>query len=146
MSLVAGDRLQGYTTTPTASYLSVQEASQSVSNAIDLNATLAGLVVNVKEDEAGRAVYVGTPDVTQVKNILNQILGSNAPVTVEYDPGSGSLLSGRFRNEGRMRAGDAIFAKHYTADSPPVHNGDGLYTAGFGAKEKAGEQGSQAIR
>jgi hypothetical protein len=145
LSLVAGDRLQGYTTTPTASYLSVQEASQSVSNAIESNATLAGLVVNVKEDEAGRAVFVGTPDVTQVKNILNQMLGPNAPVTVEYDPGGGSLLSGRFRNEGRMRAGDAIFAKHYTADSPPVHNGNGLCTAGFGAKEKAGEQGGQAI-
>lgn len=145
LSLVADDRLQIYPTTPTASYISVQETSQLVSNAIESNTTLRGLVVSVSEDEAGKAVYVGTPDVAQVKSILNNMLGSNAPITVEYDPGGGSLLSGRFRNVGRMRAGDAIFAKDYTADYPSQHKGNHMCTAGFGAKDKAGERGGQAI-
>jgi hypothetical protein len=36
-----------------------------------------------------------------------------------------------------MRAGDGIFTKHYTAEG--IHNGNSLCTAGFGAKERAGE-------
>ena len=144
LSLVGNDRLQVYSTTPTVSYISVKAASQSVSDAIDSNATLRESVINVKEDEAGGAVYVGTPNVAEVESILDQMLGPNAPVTVEYDPGGGSLLSGRFRNAGRMRAGDGIFIKHYTADYPAVHDGNHLCTAGYGAKEKAGERGGQA--
>ena len=145
LSLVGNDRLQVYSTTPTVSYISVKAASQSVSDAIDSNATLRESVINVKEDEAGGAVYVGTPNVAEVESILDQMLGPNAPVTVEYDPGGGSLMSGRFRNAGRMRAGDGIFIKHYTADYPAVHDGNHLCTAGYGAKEKAGERGGQAI-
>lgn len=145
LSLVAGERLQVYPTTPTASYISVQESSQSLSDAIESNGTLGKLVVSVSTDEAGIAVHVGTPDVAQVESILDQTLGPDAPITVEYDPGGGSLLSGRFRNEGRMRAGDAIFTRDYTFDYPPIHEGNTMCTAGFGAKDKAGELGGQAI-
>ncbi len=144
LPLVAGERLQVYPTTPTVSYLSVQEASQSVSSAIESNSTLRELVVNVSEDEAGKSVRVGTPNVAQVESILHEMLGPNAPVTVEYDAGSGSLLGGRFRNEGRMRAGDAILSKFYNVTQPPKQV-NGYCTAGFGAKDKAGEHGGQAI-
>jgi tripartite motif-containing protein 71 len=143
LSLIGGERLQVYPTTPTASYLSVRAASQSVSNAIDSNSILRELVVDVEEDEAGKVVRIGTPNVTQVQGILNQTLGSNAPIAVEYDAGGGGLLSGRFRNEGRMRAGDAIFTRHYTAEG--VHDGNRPCTAGFGAKDKAGEVGGQVV-
>lgn len=136
LPLVAGDRLQVYPTIPTVSYLSVREASQSVSNAIESNATLGELVVNVKEDEAGKAVRIGTPDIAQVESILDQMLGPNAPIIVEYDAGGGSPLSGRFRNSGRMRAGDYIISRHYKND---VHAANEDCTAGFGAKDKAGE-------
>lgn len=145
LSLVAGNRLQVYTTIPTASYVSVREASQSVADAIASNPTLKELVVNVSDSEAGNAVHVGTPSVGQVESILDQTLGSNAPVAVEYDSGGGELLSGRFRNEGRMRAGDAIFIKHYTYDYPSIHDGNNMCTAGFGAKDTAGERAGQEI-
>ena len=143
LSLVAGERLQAYPTTPTTSYLSVRAASQSVSNAIDSSSTLRELVVDVKEDEAGKAVRVGTPNVAQVKSILDQMLGTTAPVVVEYDARDGTTLSGRFRKDGRMRAGDAIFSRHYTAEG--VHNGNTLCTAGFGAKNKADDVRGEAV-
>jgi YD repeat-containing protein len=148
LSLVGGERLQVYPVTPTASHLSVQETSQSVSSVIESNATLRELVVNVEEDESGKAVRVGTPNVTQVESILNQMLGSNAPITVEYDAGGGSLLGGRFRNKGRMRAGDAIFIRIYTPPTPEHaggHVNNKMCTAGFGAKDKAGEVRGQPV-
>jgi hypothetical protein len=101
--------------------------------AIDSNPTLADLVVNVEDDEAGRATRVGTPTVAQVESILDQMLGANAPVTVEYDSGGGEFLSGRYRNNGRMRAGDYINGDRQLVWE--VHTG-GPCTAGFGAKEE----------
>lgn len=145
LSLAAGGRLQVYPTTPTASYLSVRETSQSVSSAIDSNSTLDDLVVNVSDDEAGTAVHIGTPQVSQVNAILTEILSPNAPVAVKYDPGDGSLLSGRFRNKGRMRAGDATFIQKFSGDTPSVHKGNKMCTAGFAAKDNAGESRGQAI-
>jgi len=141
LALVAGERLQVYPTTPTISLLSVRAASQSVANALESNSTLDELVVSVKEDEAGKAVYIGTPDVAQVKNILNQMLGPSPAIIVEYDTGSGSPLSGRFRNQGRMRAGDFVVARHYSYNSNGLleHDGNADCTAGFGAKDKADE-------
>jgi hypothetical protein len=76
--------------------------------AIDSNPTLAGLVVSVEDDEAGKATRVGTPNVAQVDSILDQMIGVNAPVAVEYQTGSGGFLSGRYRNSGRMMGGDYI--------------------------------------
>jgi YD repeat-containing protein len=143
LSLEGGERLQVYPIAPTASYLSVQAIAPSVLDAIRSNSTLVDLVVSVEVDESGRAVKVGTPNVAQVQEILNQILGTNAPVTVEYKTADGRLLSGRFRNEGRMRAGDAIFTRHYNVEGK--HDGNSMCTAGFGAKDKAREVGGQAI-
>ncbi|HYJ21531.1 MAG TPA: hypothetical protein VEW07_05860, partial [Solirubrobacterales bacterium] len=142
LSLVAGERLQVYPTAPTTSYLSVQTASESVSNAIESNPTLGELVVSVKFDESGKTVRVGTPNVIQVKSILDQVLGSGAPIAVEYDASGGRPLSGRFRNQGRMRAGDFISSRVYVNG---VHVGNRGCTAGFGAKAKAGEVRGRAV-
>lgn len=76
--------------------------------AIDSNSTLAGLVVSVEDDEAGKYTHVGTLNVAQVESILDQMIGANAPGAVEYQSGSGGLLSGRYRNSGRMLGGDYI--------------------------------------
>jgi YD repeat-containing protein len=143
LSLLGGERLRVYQVTPTASYLSVQAASQSVSNAIESNSTLAELVVDVKEDEAGEAVRVGTENVAQVEGLLNQMLGSNVPVAVEYEGGDGEPLSGRFRNKGRMRAGDFITSPIFTEGGG--HPGNSDCTAGFGAKDKVGERRGRPI-
>jgi hypothetical protein len=74
---------------------------------------------------------------------LDQALDTNAPVTVEHDAADGGFLSGRFRNEGRMRSGDAIFTRHFNAEG--VHDGNVMCTAGFGAKDKKGEVAGQPI-
>ena len=143
LSLEGGARLQVYPVAPTVSYLSVKATAESVSNAMESNSTLSNLVVSVEFDESGLTVQVGTPDVSQVQGILNQTLGASAPVTVNYDTADGSFLSGRFRNEGRMRAGDAIFTKHFNAEN--LHDGNQGCTAGFGAKDKKGEVAGQPI-
>lgn len=144
LSLVADERLQVYPVTPTFSYLSVQNATESVSNAVESNATLRNLVVDVRETGTGQAVHVGTSNVAEVEGILNQIVGPNAPVVVEYDAGGGSLLSGRYRNAGRMRAGDAIFSRFFFEKTKPKKNS--ACTAGFGAKDKVEEYGKKFWR
>jgi sugar lactone lactonase YvrE len=143
LSLVAEERLQVYPTTPTVSYLSVQATSEAVSNAIESNSTLGALVVGVRFDESGRVVHVGTPNVAQVESTLNAMFGPNAPIAVEHEVDDGTLLSGRFRNEGRMRAGDAIFTRHFDAEHR--HVGNLMCTAGFGAKDKASDSRGETI-
>jgi YD repeat-containing protein len=139
MSLEAEERLQVYPTTPTASYLTVRATAQSVLGAIESNSTLASLVVSVEDDEAGKATRVGTPNVAQVESILDQMLGANAPVAVEYEAGGGALLEGRYRNEGRMRAGDYINGNVYTPGG--VLAGPNPCTAGFGAEDEVPKPG-----
>jgi YD repeat-containing protein len=134
LSLMGGSRLSVYPTPPTTSYLSVRATTQSVMDAIESNSTLADLVVSVEDDEAGRATRVGTPNVAQVESILDEMLGANAPVAVEYEAGGGALLEGRYRNEGRMRAGDYINGTAYTPGG--VAAGDRRCTAGFGAEDR----------
>jgi streptogramin lyase len=141
LHLEAWERLQVYPTTPTASYLSVRATTESVMGAIESNSTLANLVVSVEDDEAGKATRVGTPDVAQVESILDQMLGANAPVTVDYEAGSGALLEGRYRNEGRMRAGDYINGNAYTPGG--VLLGPQVCTAGFGAEEIVDKPGTK---
>jgi YD repeat-containing protein len=144
LSLVGQERLQVYPTVPTHSYLQVMATSQSVMGAMEANSTLANLVVNVEDDEAGKATRVGTPNVAQVDSILDQMLGANAPVTVEYDAGDGALLGGRYRNDGRMRAGDYINSDHYAFAG--IITG-GPCTAGFGAEDRRPRSnGSEIVR
>jgi len=139
LSLVGGSRLSAYPTPPTTSYLSVRATAQSVLGALESNSTLANLVVSVEDDEAGKATRVGTPNVAQVESILDQMLGANAPVAVEYEAGGGALLEGRYRNKGRMRAGDYINGSVYTPGG--IEAGERRCTAGFGAKHKVPKPG-----
>ena len=143
LSLMADERLQVYPVTPTASYLSVQDATESVLNAIESNVTLRNLIVDVREGETGQAVHVRTPNVAEVEGILDQMVGPNVPIVVEYDAGGGSLLSGRFRNKGRMRAGDAIVSRFFEPDKDKKNS---TCTAGFGAKDKVDEYGEAVWR
>lgn len=133
LSLEGGSgRLSIYPSPPTAPYVAVRATTEALLGAIDSNPTLRDLVVNVEDDEAGKATRVGTPNVAQVEGILDQMLGANAPVTVEYDSGGGAFLGGRYRNSGRMRAGDYINSDLYVLEGLPT---GGKCTAGFGAEE-----------
>ena len=143
LSLVGQERLQVYPVTPTASYLQVRATSQSVLDAVASNLTLGILVVSIEDDEAGKATRVGTPNVAQVEGILDQMLGASAPVTVEYEAGGGALLEGRYRNEGRMRAGDYINGMRYTPGGVGV---DSRCTAGFGAKDSVAKSNREVVR
>lgn len=60
------------------------------------------------------------------------MLGVNAPVSVQYEAPGGSLLDGRYRDSGRMRAGDYISGRLYTPAGNWVAS---RCTAGFGAKD-----------
>jgi sugar lactone lactonase YvrE len=131
----AGERLQTYPTTPTVPFVTVRTTAESVMNAIDANPTLANLVVSVEDDEAGRVTRVGTTNVAQTKSILEPLLGANAPITVEYEARNGAFLAGRYRNKGRMRAGDYINGEFQIEFGKPVV-GDEPCTAGFGAEEE----------
>ena len=146
LSLVGGSRLSVYPNPPTTPYVSVRATTQSVMGAIESNSTLADLVVSVEDDEAGRATRVGTPNVAQVENILDQMVGASAPVEVEYEAGDGALLEGRYRNNGRMRAGDYINGAEYTE----LGNATGRNkpcTAGFGAEDRRSRpNGGEIIR
>lgn len=133
LSLVGGSRLSVYPTPPTVPYVTVRATTQSVMGAIESNPTLAGLIVSVEDDEAGRATRVGTPNVAQVEGILAQMLGANAPVAVEYEADGGALLGGRYRNKGRMRAGDYINSDPFPFEGIPTGK---PCTAGFGAEDR----------
>jgi tripartite motif-containing protein 71 len=140
LSLVGGaSRLQVYPTPPISSYLAVRATGQSVLGAMESNSTLANLVTSVEDDEAGKATRVGTANVAQVEGILDQVLGVNAPVSVEYEAGGGTLLAGRYRNEGRMRAGDYINSDPYIFEGLPT---GGPCTAGFGAEDIVDKPGT----
>lgn len=77
--------------------------------------------------------------------MLDQMLGANAPVTVEYEVDGGSLLEGRYRNEGRMRAGDYINGTAYTLGG--VAAGPNRCTAGFGAEDPGRKpNGEEVVR
>ena len=140
LSLVGGSRLSPYPTPPTTSYLAVRATAESVMGAIESNSTLANLVVSVEDDEAGKSTRVGTPNVAQVESILDQMLGANAPVAVEYEAGGGALLGGRYRNDGRMRAGDYINSDLYFFEGVPTGE---PCTAGFGAEEIVDKPGTK---
>jgi hypothetical protein len=131
----AGERLQTYPSTPTVPFITVRATAESVMNAIDANPTLANLVVSVEDDEAGGATRIGTTNVAQTKSILEPLLGANAPIAVEYEARNGAFLGGRYRNEGRMRAGDYINGEFQIEFGKPVI-GDEPCTAGFGAEEE----------
>jgi len=124
----AGDRLQSYPVTPTVPYVSIRATVHAIAEAKAAIPTLAELIVSVEDDEAGGSVYVKTAHAAQVESLLESILGPTAPVEVEQYGEAGELLSGRFRDEGRMRAGDRIFNQWHGVG---VHD----CTAGFGAKD-----------
>lgn len=86
--------------------------------------------------EGGSGPQIETPEVSKVEQLLHEYL-PGTPVKVGFESAGGNLLSGRFRNAGRMRAGDAIFERI---------PGYGTYdcTAGFGAKERTGTVRGQA--
>ena len=133
LSLGGGERLQVYPVAPTTSYVAVRATTGALLGAIESSLTLKALIVNVEDDEAGKTTRVGTPNVAQVDGILDQMLGASAPVTVEYDSGGGAFLGGRYRNSGRMRAGDYINSDRYVQEG--IQTG-GPCTAGFGAEER----------
>ncbi len=130
LSLVAQDRLRVYPVAPTVAYLAARAKTPSVTEAIESSQALRELVVDVREEEGGGGIQVGTPEVAKVARLLQEAV-PGAPVNVVRESRGGRVLSGRFRNTGRMRAGDAIF------NFIPGYGTEDC-TAGFGAKERTG--------
>jgi tripartite motif-containing protein 71 len=130
LNLVAPDRVKVYPVPPTVSYLTARAAIPSITETIQSNPVLREFVVDIREEEGGGGLRIGTPEVAKVNRLLHETM-PGAPVSAVFEAAGGHALSGRFRNTGRMRAGDAIFT---------FLPGHGTYdcTAGFGAKEQTG--------
>jgi YD repeat-containing protein len=127
--LAAWDRVEPFPTTPTASRASLVSAETAITNAWESSEAWDSLV-DIGIDDRSNRVTVGTSDVSGTQSLVNQLLGSNAPVTIFSRPESeGELFAGRYRSSGRIRAGDFIFGA----------SGEGgkfnECTAGFGAYE-----------
>lgn len=60
------------------------------------------------------------PKPRPVESILDQMLGADAPVTVEYEAGGGALLEGRYRNSDRMREATPL-SEAWTSSSSSTH-------------------------
>lgn len=139
LNLVAQERVKVYPVPPTVSFLSARATAESVVNAIETSSALAELVTSVRLEKSGTLVHVGASNVGQVESDLLQAV-PGAHVIVQFEPRTGELLSGRYRTKGRMRGGDAIFAR------TPYNEGANVKcSAGFGAKSKAGERRGQAL-
>jgi streptogramin lyase len=143
LGLVAPERIRVYPTPPTVSYLSEQVTAEDVVEAIESSPRLTEEVVSVGEERSGTALRIGTPDVAQVESELHSDF-PGAHMKIEEEAASGSLLGGRYRTTGRMRAGDGIFAHYELEENFERFATWKRCTAGFGAKEKVGEVNGQA--
>ena len=102
----------------------------------------AGLITGVGIDIPANSVEVGASNVSQAQSILQADFGSQAPITVFYQPGRRDLKVGRERVGGMVRAGDEIWHKY------PGTSEVGPCTASFGAfqKTKNPDTGSSMLR
>ncbi|MFL5900580.1 MAG: DUF6531 domain-containing protein [Solirubrobacterales bacterium] len=124
LPILAAHRLAVYPTAPTRSQLSLDDASETISEHLESNAELASLVTELEIDETANVVRVGTTDISRVESILTELLGSQAPLEIVYKPKGILVTAGRNRTTGRMRAGDRI-----------ISDAEAECTAAFGAFE-----------
>jgi sugar lactone lactonase YvrE len=144
LNLVAPARVEVYPVPPTVSFLSARATAQAAVNAIEATPSLSEHVISIKEEKSGTALRVGATNVAQVESSLLQAV-PGAHLTVVPESGSGELLGGRFRTSGRMRGGDGIFIHHTVHEVYETRIESRKCTAGFGAKDKAGERNGQAL-
>jgi hypothetical protein len=138
LSLVAQARVKVYPVAPTVSYLSARATAQAVVNVIETSSGVAALVTSVRLEKSGTLVHVGATNAAQVESALLQAV-PGAHVVVQFEPRTGQLLTGRYRTEGRMRGGDAVFA--HTGGVA----GNIKCSAGFGTKSPDGKSGGKQL-
>jgi hypothetical protein len=122
LPLVDTERLRTYQEPPSTPYLALENAYEEVGQDLEGNSELSRKVQSLAMDEAGGSITVGAVHPAEVEGPIRSILGQNVPVTFEQTSNA-ERLSGRFRDSGRMRAGDQI-----------RHQEIGC-TAGFGAHD-----------
>jgi tripartite motif-containing protein 71 len=137
LGLVAPERVKVYPVAPTVSLLSARATAASVASAIEGSATLRPIITSISLEKSGTLVHVGATNVALAESTLASLV-PGAQVVVVHEAGGIVLLSGRYRTEGRMRAGDAVFAH-------TIYPQNTKCTAGFGTKSKAGEKNGQPI-
>lgn len=137
LGLVAPERVKVYQVAPTVSLLSARATAASVESAIEGSATLRAIVTSISLEKSGALVHVGAGNVALAESTIATLV-PGARVVVVHESGGIDLLSGRYRTEGRMRAGDAVFAH-------TIYSQNTKCTAGFGTKSKVGEKNGQPI-
>lgn len=128
----AAARITSMVSPPARSLLDVGALEEQVLSLSESDPELHSLVTEVSGAEKGAVVHVGASNVAAAETRLTQLLGSLAGIEVVYVPEAEELQSGRFRQGGRMLAGEWIA----TDWKPKVAPNWTWATAGFGAVEK----------
>ncbi len=124
LPLVAQERLAVFDQQPVFSLAALSQASDAIFESLASSEGLDAAMSDARVDMATNSVQLTTQSLPAAESSIASILGPGAPVTFTYDPSLPQVASGRFRNEGRMRAGDYIFSSTNEC------------TAGFGAYRK----------
>lgn len=128
----APDRITAMSPAPTQPRMSLESLEEEVLTLTESDPELSSWVKEVGLAESGNVVVVGTSNVAATEARLLQRFGTLNRLEVLLRPEPEELLSGRYRQGGRMLAGERI-ATDWTPNSAPLWT---WATAGFGAVEK----------
>jgi sugar lactone lactonase YvrE len=128
LQLAAKDRTGVYSTPPLAAQAALTSGLEALSAALDTNVVLGNLVTGLSINESANRIEIETTNVSQAQQIVQGLVGARVPLSV-YPGAERTLATGRYRSNGRMRAGDRIFSSKGSD-----------CTAGFGAYEKRKEK------
>src|SRR5215469_13361378 len=133
-SLASPGQVQTFPQAPTHALSSLQSTREAVSQAIAGSTQLQSIVGEVGVSEQTDTVVVGATNATTAHQLLTEIVGSNAPITVEQRAELGSFDSGPYQTSGRIKAGYEIQKAHIN-EEPGIR-----CTAGPGAFEEIGKK------
>ncbi len=138
--LIAPERVVAALGIPTHSLANLNSLQQQIITAAATNQP--GLITGADVDVQANNVRVGASNVGQAIGFLQGIFGSTAPITVNYQPATMPLQSGRERSSGQIRAGDLIrLQDRPNGEVKPILIGSEC-TANFGAFDQAKIKGT----
>jgi tripartite motif-containing protein 71 len=129
IGLVASHRLAPFSSTPIFSRATLLATESLIESAWEMDEEWDGLVVSLALDDRSNRVVVGSTNVTLAEGMVQQLLGANPPVAVNFESNAFEFSAGRNRASGRIMAGDRIFNLGLSRSC----------TANFGAYEKRKE-------
>jgi streptogramin lyase len=130
--LVAPDRVEPAIAVPAHARLALEGLEDAVANAADTDSILAPLVNDVTISGSGDTIVVSATDVPTAELRLTELFGASSAMDVLSRPEAAQFQSSRYRQGGRMLAGEWVYTD-WTPEALPTWTRG---TAGFGAVEK----------